>query len=548
MVKATLPILAVLLFTPLAGLHAADSSRDLLGERGLPRILFNNDSDDLKFPAYPEHHSALWVPAGDPVPLKGIASLEDYLGYRIGPLAKTAATGLAYCGNFGAPIWELRRDHIAALGDDPMQPIVGFWRKEGRTFFFSMRMNDMHHSVWNWAHLWDDFTKAHRHWFLHPPTESEWQKAFLPWLEDKTKPGPNEWWAKVQTKPEFLRSVPASNEVNRQGLLYDYAKADVRAHYLDVLREACRRYDLDGVELDWLRYPLFFRAGEVNISVMTEFVSEVRAILDSAAEAQGHPVRLVTRVPDAPARAKELGLDVGAWLSAGWIDAVIAGNGYIFGTNELDQWVALAHRHHVPVYGVIERMSRGFARWGTPETLRAAAATLWARGADGLYLFNYYNIAEYPLLSDLSDPARLAHQPKEFFVDACRDSNNGTVTQTALPLPIQGESSAGAVLLLTEAPDQAKGLRLELAFKSSGELAAPGILINGQRLEDVQLDRNKASFTAVSASPLEKGESHLTVSSSSPQLAKLLRRGVNEFSFTTKSAATLTSLSVRVEP
>jgi hypothetical protein len=48
-IKSTLRLLTALLFTPLAALHAADSSRDLLGERGLPRILFNNDSDAAKF-------------------------------------------------------------------------------------------------------------------------------------------------------------------------------------------------------------------------------------------------------------------------------------------------------------------------------------------------------------------------------------------------------------------------------------------------------------------------------------------------------------------
>ncbi|MFZ4398094.1 MAG: sialidase family protein, partial [Kiritimatiellia bacterium] len=40
-----------------------------LESRGLPRILFNNDSDDLKWPAYPEHHAnGLWVPAGKYLP------------------------------------------------------------------------------------------------------------------------------------------------------------------------------------------------------------------------------------------------------------------------------------------------------------------------------------------------------------------------------------------------------------------------------------------------------------------------------------------------
>jgi hypothetical protein len=47
---------------------------------------------------------------------------------------------------------------------------------------------------------------------------------------------------------------------------------------------------------------------------------------------------------------------------------------------------------------------------------------------------------------------------------------------------------------------------------------------------------------------LEKGESLLTVSSSSPALATLLRRRANDFSFTTPTAARLLALSVATTP
>ncbi|MEX0818290.1 MAG: hypothetical protein WD070_01820 [Pirellulaceae bacterium] len=33
-------------------------------------------------------------------------------------------------------------------------------------------------------------------------------------------------------------------------MAYDYSHPEVWTHYLDTLREACRRYDLDGVELN----------------------------------------------------------------------------------------------------------------------------------------------------------------------------------------------------------------------------------------------------------------------------------------------------------
>jgi hypothetical protein len=548
-------LLTAMLLAPLAALPAAEPVTDLLGARGLPRVLCNNDGEDVIDAAYPDHHGAVWVPAGEPLPIRRDMKVEDFLAYRIGPLAKTAATGLSYCGNFDTPIWELPRDRLGALGDDPLQPLLQFWRRDGRTFFFSMRMNDAHHMWFNWPNLWDDFRRTHRHCFLKPPTADEWANEYLPWLDDKTPLGPKDWIVKPRTpKPISLRPSPSGGyeamQSDGENLLYDYSRAEVRTRYLEIVREACRRYDLDGVELDWLRYPKFFRDGEVNPAVLTEFVREVRTILDEAAKRRGHALRLVTRVPDAPARAKELGLDVEAWLKAGWIDAVIAGNGFTFASNALDQWVALAHRHHVPVYGVIERMPRGFARYGTPETLRAAAATLWARGADGLYTFNFYNTAEYPLLGELADPAKLALLPKEFFLDACTvpKATNNTVGSPPLPLTIHDNASGNAVLFLTDDPAQAKDLRLVLAWKGSGEFAAPDILVNGRKLEELTRDREQSSFTAVSAFRLEKGESPLTVSSTSASLAQLLRRGANEFVFTSPSTTTLTALSVKITP
>ena len=407
------PILAVALLLWPALPQAHSECIDPVS-RGLPLILFNDDGDDLKSPAYglPE----LWLPAGEKPPIQPVRSIADCLDYRIAPLTDTPAKGLSYCGNFGVPVWDLPRARLAALGSDPLLPVMHFWRREGRAFFFSMRMNDYHHSWSNAAHNWDEFRLAHRHWFLKPPSGDDWQSRFLPWIEGR---GP---------QPKF---APES-------LAYDYAIPEVRAHFLEQLREACRRYDLDGAELDWLRYPTLFRNGEENAAALTAFVGDARAILDAAAKRRGHPLRLVSRVPDSPDKARAVGLDVEEWLKAGWLDAVIAGHGGTFSATELDQWVALAHRHQVPVYGVLDRMNfrgKAVARYGTPETLRAAVATLWQKGADGLYLFNYYLPAEYPFISEFADRTRLARLPKEYFLDANHGSAfNGTVSSGPLPV------------------------------------------------------------------------------------------------------------------
>ena len=51
-------------------------------------------------------------------------------------------------------------------------------------------------------------------------------------------------------------------------------------------------------------------------------------------------------------------------------------------------------------------------RYGSPETLRAAIATLWEKGADGLYFFNFYIRDEMPLLDEFAYRAVLARLPK----------------------------------------------------------------------------------------------------------------------------------------
>jgi len=314
---------------------------------------------------------------------------------------------------------------------------------------------------------------------------------------------------------------------------FDYSRAEVRTHYLDTLREACRRYDLDGVELDWLRYPDLFREGEVNVVTMTAFVRDVRAVLDEAAQRRGHPLRLVARVPVTPEKALSIGLDVEAWLKAGWLDAVIAGPGTSFSSCPLERWVALAHRHGVPVYGSLERQNRNnVPRYGSPETLRAAIATLWEKGADGLYFFNFYLSDEMPLLDVFADRALLARLPKEYFLES-GGANDLTKSGGPLPLALKPGTAAVVHLVLADDPAKAKETSLEIVFKAEGEFEPPEITLNGHPLNELKSTR---------------GKSDLTLALSSAALKKALKRGTNDFSFIAPAGATLTSLSVRVMP
>jgi hypothetical protein len=74
---------------------------------------------------------------------------------------------------------------------------------------------------------------------------------------------------------------------------------------------------------------------------------------------------------------------------------------------------------------------------------------------------------------------------------------------------------------------------LEIAFKAEGEFEPPVTTLNGQPLHDLRSTRSK---------------SDLTLTLSSTALKQALKRGTNEFTFTSSGSVTLTSLSVRVVP
>jgi hypothetical protein len=202
---------------------------------------------------------------------------------------------------------------------------------------------------------------------------------------------------------------------------------------------------------------------------------------------------------------------------------------------DLEAWVALSHRYHTPVYGSLERMKirKSFSRYGTPETLRAAAATLWEKGADGLYFFNFYLRDEMPLFDEFGDRAKLAELPKEYFCDM--DMRNGPWSSLgdAVVLTLNPGASSTVKLFIADDPATTVKTSLEMVFQADERFEPPTISLNGQALGALESTR---------------GKSEITLTLSSPALKAALKRGVNVFTFISPAGCTLTALSVRVTP
>jgi hypothetical protein len=185
--------------------------------------------------------------------------------------------------------------------------------------------------------------------------------------------------------------------------LFNYAKAEVRDHYLRLIREVLERYDVDGLELDWMRTPYNFETAEIEAGrgILTAFMRDVHRLTEAASRRRGHPVRIAVRVPPTPDFASEMGFDVAAWAREDLFELLIPSD-----------WTAAYT--DIPIETWRERIGAGRlimpstdrAYAGAPkrlsmslnlEGMRGFTASMYDRGADGLYLFNHFMSADMPV-------------------------------------------------------------------------------------------------------------------------------------------------------
>jgi hypothetical protein len=190
----------------------------------------------------------------------------------------------------------------------------------------------------------------------------------------------------------------------RLGAALDFGHEAVRDHVISLIREAIERYDADGIELDFQRFPTFFGGGstEERVAKMASLVARVRTIVDDVGERRGRRLVLGARAPSdygrrppSPEIAREIGCDPAAWASKGLID-YLAVSEFLYERGDLPIAAWKAAVRGIPVYGGIEcTEGDGKERYLTPEKYRRAAERLIKEGAGGIYLFNFFTTREY---------------------------------------------------------------------------------------------------------------------------------------------------------
>lgn len=349
------------------------------------RLIFNNDSGgDARVPAAPT------------------LTPEAFLAPRIAPLASSQVDGIALdttAGTFGtfghrtevAEMFTTRegRYRYNILPDflkqdtDPLSETVKFARKNKLEVLWVQRMDDTHDA--SNPILFPDFKREH---------------------------------------PEVLFGTPENPPKHGKWSAVDYADPAVRDLAYGIVAEVAENYDVDGIELDFWRHPVFFKRSAQgkalrpeDRALMTDIIRRMRFKLDEVGRTRGKHLLLNIKYPDSVGYCHKIGLDLEQWLKEELVDVLVPG-GY-FQLNPWQTSVSLGEKYNVPVWACLaeNRVSdpRGNTARASAAALRARAAAAWTAGVDAIEMFNHFD-PHQSYWHELGSLDSLRDLPKTYFV------------------------------------------------------------------------------------------------------------------------------------
>ena len=339
------------------------------------RIIMNNDGNDVRTAANIEPFQPNDLYQQRTAGLLG--SHVDSIFYCTGVFnyyfhESTESELLTSHENVGA---YLRR--LAEFGTDPLEMMVDYCHRHKLEIFWSMRMNDTHDSG-------------------NPLLFCNWKREHPEYL--------------VGTKGKRL-----PYGANRWSSV-DYGIAAVRDKVFRVLADVCKRYDVDGIELDFFRHPVLFKpqmtgkpVTQAHCDLLTDLLRRVRRMTEDIAQRRQRPLLIGIRIPDSVSYCKAIGIDLVQWLESDLVD-LVTGAGYF----KLEPWenlASLGKKYDVPTYAcfVKRRIQSSGEPEGTTEAeiWRGEAYQAWQAGISGIYTFNRFNPND-PIFRELGDPKLLA--------------------------------------------------------------------------------------------------------------------------------------------
>lgn len=296
-------------------------------------------------------------------------------------------------------------------GGDFVADFIKRCRHHGQIPFIGLRLNDMHAKDFIDSRRLD----AHARWWLPLPLSRFYEEH-----------------------PEY-RLGPDLDDRNQR--VHNWIHEETREFKFRLIEELCQNYDLDGLELDFMRHPCFFKTEETSSEerreIITTFVSRVRKVLDQSAGKNRHRW-LGVRIPCLPQLHDSIGIDVRDLEKAG-----------VELFNLSASYFTIQHTGVAPIREKIQDaavylelthcLARGPAigKGGDATTNRrvldeqffTSAHLAYQQGADGVTLFNFVYYREhgvpgrgpfheppFHVINRLNEPEWLARQPQIYYL------------------------------------------------------------------------------------------------------------------------------------
>ncbi len=276
-------------------------------------------------------------------------------------------------------------------GCDCLKTMVEYGHAHDKEVFWSMRMNDTH----------DGAHREDKPYFLFPEFK--------------------------RNNSQYLMGTPGKRPAHGSWSAVNYGHAEVRERAYGFIDEVCRNYDVDGIELDFFRHPVFFKhtsqglpVGDEERDCMTDLMRKIQTLIREVGMKRGRPLLVAVRTPDDVSYCNTIGLEIERWMAEGLIDIFIP-SAYI----RLNSWeysVRLAHQYGVKIYPGLSESRVGGGHHADPlrssdECYRARALNAWDAGADGVYIFNLFD-PQRRIWNEMGEPDVLQRLDKLYFASA----------------------------------------------------------------------------------------------------------------------------------
>ena len=463
-------------------------------------LIFNNDGNEAL------HYGKF---------LEGPASLEGFLSIRMDHIGDVGIDTVFYCTTRGfnsfshdSELTEVltktdgvldgnRTGELLALGADPLQTAIEACRSRSIEIFWTLRMNDVH----------DNF----------------YEERLSQWKKDH----PEMLMGKPQDKDSYPPSDPRS-----VWTFADFAHPEVRDLIVTIVRDVLSRYDLDGIDLDFLRHPAFFQetrlsqpVSQEHVDMLTDMVARIRQEVLAASQRKSKPILLSARVLPTFRLNRYFGFDIERWVQEDHVDFIVLGGGYDPFTMPVQEMIDRGHEWGIPVYVCLSHSGFQSASedvedsqvGNTIECWRAAAANAWYAGADGIMTFNLFpNLPGTPetefarqVWREISNPQTLAGKNKLYAIEKLDALWNTGFMLRSVPvesrLPVEIRKWAMVQRMFPVADDlaalegQIETLRLRLCFAKLKKGDEMTVTLNGNLLETT---REEPHWIAADVAPL----------------------------------------------